>query len=208
MQSGNPDGEFAREFLLVGNPRGAVDHHAVHVGVLQRQDGSRERVIQAHVVAPDQLFRQLGVGGRGLRGQFPPAHLEVVCRQFGVLDADQDRLAHDQVGLREIHRFIAFGGDRHARYDKVEFALLQGGEDAVPGRVHELRHAVDALADRVQQVDVEPDDLAGRLVDGLHRRVGGVRSYLEHLAFQVGGMGCHRQNREQACRGNELSKHG
>src|SRR5690606_38234199 len=122
---------------------------------------------------------------------------EVLGSEGRVLDADRDRLVYDEVGVGEVDDLVALGGDRDAGGDHVELALRQGGEDAVPAGGLELRDAVDAFADGVDDVDVEADDDALR-VDRFEGRVRRVRADDQGAAAEVlgGGERRHRQRCE------------
>src|SRR5690625_1999937 len=180
---------------------GVVDHPTVDVAVQQRLDGGVEVIVQLDAVTADQVLRGQRVGGASLRTEGEAAFREVLEGLVLVVHAHRDRLVDDEVRVGEVDDLGALGGDGYAGGNRIELTGSQGGEDAVPGSGDELGDAVDALADGVEHVDVEADDVAV-LVYRLERRVSRVGTDADGGAVQV----LRESESEQGscCDGNKL----
>ena len=80
----------------------------------------------------------------------------------------------EEVGTGEIDDFLALLGNRDPRHDDVAVAVVERGEDAVPGRVDELHFKAAGLGDFLHQVDVEADEflVGGFVFEGTVGRSG------------------------------------
>ena len=195
------------KFLFISGCRGSVDDDTLHIGILQRQNCSREIVIEADILAPDQFLGKLRVGGAGLRREFLATGLEILKRHIGIVDLQQDGLTDHDIGLGKVHGFFALWRDRDAGYHQIEFALLKRRKDTIPGGIHEFRYTIDPLTDGIHHVHVKAHDLTGCLINGFHRRVGRVGPDIQNAPLQIrserrGGGHCG-----EGSGGNQVFKH-
>jgi hypothetical protein len=116
----------------------------------------------------------------------------------GVAHLGERAVLHDRegggrtgVGHREIDHLQAFGGNAHARHDRVILAGDQAGDDAVPVLGDEVAGDLQPVAQIIGQINLEADQLAVRRVHVV-RRIGALGG--DHDLFPVLGLGGrHRQ---------------
>ena len=109
-----------------------------------------------------QAFDGLLAGGAEFGRDDEAGIVEVLVGRYRALVflAEQDGLAHDDVGIREVDLEVSLLGDGHAAHDDVELFGDQGRDDAVPCRVDDFELDAHGLGHFLGHIHVKADELA------------------------------------------------
>ena len=132
----------------------AVDELAVHLPVLDIHHRLDEGFLEADVVDVREILGQRGTGGSGLDGD-PRTHDVVDGVERGVL-LDDGHLLDGGVGIREIDLQFPLFADGESRGAHVGLALLDREDDRVEVVLLEHHIVSEILADRADDIHVDP----------------------------------------------------